>query len=86
MVSLTDREIEVARLCARGLTCKEIGKCLLLAPRTVEHHIERARQKCEAKNTAHFVAILFEEGILQPDAVRHEVLSMVIVDDPNINA
>ena len=61
---LTPREIEVARMCSMGLTCKEIGKNLQLAPRTVEHHLEHARQKVGAKNIAHFIAILYAENIL----------------------
>ncbi len=37
--ALTDREIEILRLTARGLTNKEIGRELGISPRTVQGHL-----------------------------------------------
>ena len=42
---LSDREIEVLRLAARGLTVKEIGESLFLSPKTVDHHIQHVYAK-----------------------------------------
>lgn len=65
MSDLTAREIEIARMCAQGFTSKEIGKKLLIAPRTVEHHLERARQKLDARNCPNFISLLYEHGDLR---------------------
>jgi len=43
--SLTDREIEVLRLAARGLTVNQIGETLFLSPKTVDHHIQHVYAK-----------------------------------------
>lgn len=40
--SLTDREREVARLAADGLSAREIGAALFIGERTVEGHLARA--------------------------------------------
>ena len=42
---LTDREVEVLRLAARGLTTKQIGDELFLSPKTVDHHIQHVYTK-----------------------------------------
>ena len=42
---LTDREVEVLRLAARGLTTKQIGEELFLSPKTVDHHIQHVYTK-----------------------------------------
>jgi DNA-binding CsgD family transcriptional regulator len=72
MAELTARETEVARMCAQGFTSKEIGRTLLLAPRTVEHHLEHAKHKLGAKNCAHFVTLLYENGVLEVAEVAEE--------------
>jgi HD-GYP domain-containing protein (c-di-GMP phosphodiesterase class II) len=42
---LTDREVDVLRLVARGLTNRQIAAELVLSPKTVGHHVERAYAK-----------------------------------------
>lgn len=37
---LTDRQLEVLRLVARGLSNREIGRALVVSPRTAEHHVQ----------------------------------------------
>jgi len=44
-VDLTDREVDVLRLLARGLTNRQIAAELVLSPKTVGHHVERAYAK-----------------------------------------
>jgi HD-GYP domain-containing protein (c-di-GMP phosphodiesterase class II) len=42
---LSDREVEVLRLAARGLTVKQIAGELYLSPKTVDHHIQHVYTK-----------------------------------------
>jgi DNA-binding CsgD family transcriptional regulator len=44
------REMDVLKQLVRGKTAKEIGQTLGLSYRTVEHHIERAKQKVGASS------------------------------------
>jgi DNA-binding CsgD family transcriptional regulator len=55
---LSDREREVGALVLDGLTQKEIGARLDIAPQTVEQHVARMRQKLAASNRATLVAAL----------------------------
>jgi DNA-binding CsgD family transcriptional regulator len=60
--SLTNRELEVLRLTARGLSAKEIAKELNIAPRTVERHIDHIRLKTRTRNRSHMVAFAISNG------------------------
>ena len=46
---LTNREHEVARLCARGLLIDEIAEELVISPRTARHHLDSAKKKLKMK-------------------------------------
>ncbi|GAB1640178.1 LuxR C-terminal-related transcriptional regulator [Krasilnikovia sp. MM14-A1259] len=54
--TLSDREVEVARLVLAGRTHREIGSQLYLSPKTVEHHVARIRAKLGAANRAEMIA------------------------------
>lgn len=45
---LTDREIEVACLMARGLTAKQIAEQLVISAYTVQAHVRSIRGKIQA--------------------------------------
>jgi DNA-binding CsgD family transcriptional regulator len=47
---LTEREVEVVELAARGLTNAEIGARLVLSPHTVARHLANSRAKLGASN------------------------------------
>jgi DNA-binding CsgD family transcriptional regulator len=66
---LTDREIEMLRLTAKGMTAREIAKELFLAPETVRGHKKAAIHKLDAKNGAHAVAIAIGLGIVNIDEI-----------------
>ena len=42
---MTEREADVLRLAAQGLSNKEIAGAMFLSPRTVEKHVERLLAK-----------------------------------------
>lgn len=49
---LTDREVEVLRLLARGLSNKEIGERLVISRKTASHHVEHIYTKTGTTNRA----------------------------------
>jgi DNA-binding CsgD family transcriptional regulator len=62
----TPRETEIVRLTAEGLTAQQIARRLVLAPKTVENHIWRAKQKVDCPNRAALVAYAVTHGITDP--------------------
>ncbi|MDF3002632.1 MAG: vraR, partial [Bacillota bacterium] len=48
--SLTERETEVLKLLAEGLTQKEIAENLILSSSTIKRHLENIYQKLEVNN------------------------------------
>jgi len=64
LASLSQREMEVLRLVARGLSNKEVARELELSQATVRKHLERIYRKLEVRGRAAAVArILEQEGI-----------------------
>lgn len=63
--SLTDREVEVLRLVARGLTNKEIGTRLAIAPATVHHHVLHIYEKAGVSGRATATLYAMERGLLE---------------------
>ncbi len=61
---LTEREREVVELVSNGLSAKEIGNTLSIAPSTVERHIDNVRIKTRARNRTHMVALVLCSGVL----------------------
>ena len=62
---LTLREREVLELVACGQSAKEVGIELGIAHRTVERHLENARNKMGAKNKTHTILKAFFRGELE---------------------
>jgi len=60
---LTDRETEVLRLVARGLTARQIATRLVLSHRTVENHVQNTLRKLQLHNRAELVRYAIEHGI-----------------------
>jgi DNA-binding NarL/FixJ family response regulator len=60
---LTDRETEVLRLVARGLTAKQIASRLVLSHRTVENHVQNTLRKLQLHNRAELVRYAIEHGL-----------------------
>lgn len=62
--ALTCREEEVLHLLTEGLDQTEIGRRLLISPRTVGTHIEHLLHKLDAHSRAQAVAIAYREGLI----------------------
>lgn len=64
--ALTDREREILRLVARGLSNEEIGAELFISPATVKTHLARIMSKLDAHDRAQLVVIAYESGLVKP--------------------
>ncbi|MDQ1667129.1 MAG: hypothetical protein QOH75_3160, partial [Actinomycetota bacterium] len=65
--TLTDRETEVLRLVAKGLSYKQIAERLVLSHRTVQNHVQNTLNKLQLHNRVELVRYAIEQGIDQPD-------------------
>lgn len=61
---LTDREVEVLRLLAAGLSNKQMASELTLSPKTVGHHIEHIYAKLEVSTRPGATLFAMEQGLL----------------------
>jgi len=61
---LTDREREVVRLVASGLSNDEIARELVISPLTAKTHITRAIAKLGVRDRVQLVIIAFEDGLV----------------------
>ncbi|KAA9338598.1 response regulator transcription factor [Hymenobacter busanensis] len=61
---LSNRETEVLRLIAEGLTNAEIADKLFTSKRTIETHRQNIIEKTQAKNTAALIKYAMETGLL----------------------
>jgi predicted ATPase/DNA-binding CsgD family transcriptional regulator len=61
---LTEREREVLRLVAQGLSSKAIGRALFISERTVAQHLTAIFNKLGVSTRAHAVAVAAQRGLL----------------------
>jgi HD-GYP domain-containing protein (c-di-GMP phosphodiesterase class II) len=61
---LTDREVEVLRLTARGLSNKEIASSLVVSPRTVQNHLAAVYDKTGRRTRAGAAVFAVEHGLI----------------------
>jgi HD-GYP domain-containing protein (c-di-GMP phosphodiesterase class II) len=62
---LSEREVEVIRLLARGLSNKEIASRLVISPRTAEHHVKHAYAKIGVSTRAAAALFAMEHGLVR---------------------
>lgn len=60
---LTERETEVLRLVAKGLTYPQIAERLVLSVRTVQNHVQSTLTKLQLHNKAQLVRYAMEQGL-----------------------
>jgi DNA-binding NarL/FixJ family response regulator len=63
---LTEREKEVVRLVAAGLSNDEIAAKLVVSPLTAKTHVSRAMAKVAARDRAQLVVFAYETGLVEP--------------------
>jgi DNA-binding NarL/FixJ family response regulator len=63
---LTERELEILRLVAAGLSNAEIARRLVISPLTAKTHVGRVLAKLDCHDRAQLVALAYETGLVTP--------------------
>lgn len=64
---LTDRETEILRLVAKGLSYRQIAERLVLSHRTVQNHVQNTLSKLQLHNRVELVRYAIEKGLVDLD-------------------
>ena len=63
--ALTERETEVLRLVAKGLTAKQVADQLVVSYRTVQNHVQNTLRKLQLHNKVELARWAIEQGIAE---------------------
>jgi DNA-binding NarL/FixJ family response regulator len=66
IAELTDRELEVLGMVARGMSNSELAAELFMSPATAKTHVSRLLTKLHARDRAQLVMIAYETGVAVP--------------------
>jgi DNA-binding NarL/FixJ family response regulator len=64
--ALTERELEILRLVAAGLSNAQIAAKLVISPLTAKTHVGRILAKLDCHDRAQLVALAYESGLITP--------------------
>ena len=67
---LSERELEVFRLIARGLSNAEIGQELFISETTVKTHVTHILSKLDLRDRVQAVVLAYQTGLVEPGAPR----------------
>jgi DNA-binding NarL/FixJ family response regulator len=70
LAELTERELEVLKLMARGLSNAEIAKELFVSDTTIKTHVARILMKLRIRDRVQAVVFAYENGVVQPGAKK----------------
>ena len=66
IADLTDREREIFRLVAGGLSNGQIAERLVISPLTAKTHVSHVLGKLDCRDRAQLVALAYESGLVTP--------------------
>lgn len=69
LAALTEREREIVRLVATGLSNNAIADHLVISPLTVKTHITRSIAKLDVRDRVQLVILAYEAGLVRPNEV-----------------
>jgi DNA-binding NarL/FixJ family response regulator len=70
LAELTEREREIMRLVAEGLSNAEIAGRLVISPLTAKTHVSNVLRKLQCRDRAALVALAYETGLVTPGATE----------------
>jgi DNA-binding NarL/FixJ family response regulator len=69
LAMVSEREAEVLRLLARGMTNREIAEYLVVSEPTVKSHISHVLVKLSVRDRTQAVILAYEAGLIRPGAI-----------------
>jgi DNA-binding NarL/FixJ family response regulator len=70
LAELTEREREILRLVAAGLSNADIARHLVISPLTAKTHVARILAKLDCHDRAQLVALAYQTGLVTPGTAR----------------